>query len=108
MADNVIEFTDANFESEVINSATPVVVDFWAPWCGPCKLIAPTIAELATEFAGKVKIGKINTDDNPEVATQQGISAIPTVMIFKGGSVVQRFVGVTAKPKLLEAINSHL
>lgn len=108
MAGNVVEFTDANFSTEVLSSDAPVVVDFWAPWCGPCKSIAPVIEELATQFAGQAKIGKVNTDDNPQVAMDHGISAIPTIMIFKGGEVVQRFVGITPKTKLADAITSQL
>ncbi|MBX3450305.1 MAG: thioredoxin [Planctomycetaceae bacterium] len=108
MAGNVVEFTDANFSTEVLSSDAPVVVDFWAPWCGPCKSIAPVIEELATQFAGQAKIGKVNTDDNPQVAMDHGISAIPTIMIFKGGEVVQRFVGITPKTKLADAITGQL
>ncbi len=108
MADNVIEFTDANFQSEVIDSGEPVLVDFWAPWCGPCKLIAPTIEELAGDYDGKVRIGKLNTDDNPQTASSHQISAIPTVMLFKGGEVVERFVGVTPKEKFVASLDQHV
>jgi len=108
MAGNVLEFTDDNFQSEVKDSAQPVLVDFWAPWCGPCRLIAPTIEELANDYAGKVRVGKLNTDDNPKVATDLGISAIPTVMLFKGGNVVEKFVGVQPKPRMSAAMDSHL
>ena len=108
MADNVAEFTDANFESDVLTSESPVLVDFWAPWCGPCKMVAPTIEELATEFEGRVRIGKVNTDENPETATTHQISAIPTVMLFKNGEVVERWVGVTPKEKLSAALESHV
>jgi thioredoxin 1 len=107
MAGNVVEFTDQNFQAEVIDSGNPVLVDFWAPWCGPCKMLAPTIEEQAGEFAGKVRIGKVNTDENPQTATNHRISAIPTVMLFKGGQVVEKFVGVTPKEKFAAAINSH-
>lgn len=108
MAGNVAEFTDQNFQSEVIDSSSPVLVDFWAPWCGPCRMIAPTIEELAGEYSGKVRIGKLNTDENPQVATNHRINAIPTVMLFKNGEVVEKFVGVTPKEKFAAAINSHL
>lgn len=108
MAGNVLDFTDDNFETEVIQSSEPVLVDFWAPWCGPCKMIAPTIEELAEEYSGKVRIGKLNTDENPQVAGGQQVSAIPTVMLFKDGKVVERFVGVNPKEKFAEAIDSHL
>ncbi len=108
MSDNVLEFTDANFQADVISSETPVLVDFWAPWCGPCKMLIPTIEELGADYAGKAKIGKINTDENPQAATEYQVSAIPTVMLFKGGEVVERFVGVTPKDKFTASIDSHL
>jgi thioredoxin 1 len=108
MAGNVIEFTDAGFQTDVIGSQQPVLVDFWAPWCGPCKMLGPTIEELATTYSGRVRIGKVNIDDNQQVATDFGVSSIPTVMIFKGGQVVDRFVGVTPKAKLSAAIENHL
>lgn len=107
MAGEVLEFTDGNFQSEVVDSDQPVLVDFWAPWCGPCKLMLPTIEELATEYSGKVRIGKLNTDENPQTATAHQISAIPTVLLFKGGQIVEKFVGVTPKDKFAESLNSH-
>src|SRR5262249_2780535 len=106
MAGNVQTFTDATFQSDVLDSAEPVLVDFWAPWCGPCKMIAPTIDAVATEYSGKVKVGKLNTDDNPRTATAYGISAIPTVLLFKGGQIVDKFVGVVQKDKLTNSLNS--
>ena len=108
MADNVLEFPDGNFQSEVIDSDQPVLVDFWAPWCGPCKMLAPTIEELASDYDGRARVGKMNTDENPQTATTHQISAIPTVMLFKGGEIVERFVGVTPKEKFSEALDSHL
>ena len=108
MAGNVLDFSDGNFQTEVIESPDPVLVDFWAPWCGPCKLLTPTIEELADDYSGKVRIGKMNTDENPQTATNHKISAIPTVMLFKGGEVVERFVGVTSKDKFAAAIDGHL
>ena len=108
MAGNVVEFTDAGFQSEVIDNQKPVLVDFWAPWCGPCKMLGPTIEELATTYAGRAQIGKVNIDDNQQVARDYGVSSIPTVMIFKGGKIVERFVGVTPKSKLSAAIDNHL
>ncbi len=108
MADNVLEFTDGNFQTDVIDSDQPVLVDFWAPWCGPCKMLAPTIEELASDYDGRARVGKMNTDENPQTATTHQISAIPTVMLFKGGEIVERFVGVTPKDKFSEAIDNHL
>ena len=108
MAGNVLEFTDENFQTQVLNSDEPVLVDFWAPWCMPCKMLTPTIEELANDFAGKARIGKVNTDENPAIASSHGISAIPTVILFKGGEVVDKFVGVNPKQKFAAAINSHL
>ena len=108
MAGNVLEFNDTNFQSEVLDSGQPVLVDFWAPWCGPCKMLAPTIDELADEYNGRIRIGKMNTDESPQTATSHGISAIPTVMLFKGGEVVERFVGVTPKDKFASSLDSHL
>jgi len=99
MAANVLDFTDANWQSEVLDSEVPVVVDFWAPWCAPCRTLAPTIEKLAGEFVGKVKIGKMNTDENQETPGGLRISAIPTVLIFQGGKEVDRLVGVTAESK---------
>ncbi len=108
MAANVAEFTDGSFQADVIDSQTPVLVDFWAPWCGPCRMLAPTIEQLATDFAGKVRIGKVNTDNCPQTASEYGISSIPTVILFKGGQIVEKFVGVAPKEKMSTAINKHL
>ena len=103
---NVTEFTDTNFRDEVLQSTTPVLVDFWAPWCGPCRMIAPVVEELAGENAGSVKIGKINIDNSPGAAQNYGVSSIPTLMIFKGGEVIERFVGVQPKRRLQEALDA--
>ncbi|MBI3467827.1 MAG: thioredoxin, partial [Planctomycetes bacterium] len=99
MAGNLKEFDDANFQQEVLQSTTPVLVDFWAPWCGPCRMLTPTIEELAKDYEGKVKFGKLNTDDSPDTATNYGISSIPTILFFKGGDVVDRLVGVNPKSR---------
>ncbi len=107
-SDAVLELTDDNFESEVIGSDVPVLVDFWAEWCMPCKMIAPTIDELANEFHGKVKVGKVDTDANRDVSVKFGINAIPTVMLFKGGEVIQKFVGVTPKAEFATALNQAI
>ncbi len=94
---DTLEFTDANFEAEVLKSDTPVLVDFWAEWCMPCKTLGPTIDELATEYVGKAKVGKMNTDSNREIPVKYSVQAIPTVLIFKGGEVVEKFVGLKGK-----------
>ena len=103
---NVKEFTDQNFETEVINSDQPVLVDFWAEWCGPCRMLAPTIDKIATDYAGKVKVGKVDTDSTREVSMKYGISAIPTVILFKNGQVAQKFVGLRQEKDFKEAIDA--
>ena len=102
----VLEFTDENFEAEVLQSGAPVLVDFWAPWCGPCRMIAPTIEELAAEGSESFRVGKMNIDDSPGTPSKYGVSAIPTLLIFKGGDVVQRFTGVTGKADLQQALTA--
>ena len=103
-----LEFKDATFETDVLQSDVPVLVDFWAPWCGPCRMLAPTIDAISEEYEGKVKVGKVNTDENPQIATQHQINSIPTLMIFKGGQLVERLVGAVPKEKITEKLNAHL
>ncbi len=102
------EFTDDNFEAEVLNSDIPVLVDFWAPWCGPCKMIAPIVEELEGDYDGKVKVGKLNTDDNQKVAMKYGVMSIPTLIIFKDGEAAERIVGVQAKQAIATKLDSVL
>lgn len=105
---NAIHITDASFEQEVLQSNVPVLIDFWAAWCGPCRMIAPTVEELAVEYQGKAKIGKIDVDNNPQIAMKYGIRSIPALLIFKNGQVVNNIVGAVPKSKLVEALNSAM
>ena len=108
MADNVIELTDSAFDETVHNSDIPVLVDFWAPWCGPCKMMSPIISEIAEEYAGRAKICKLNTDEARDSAMEFGINAIPTTILFKDGQVQNKWVGLTGKKKLAGAIDELL
>ena len=107
-AENTLTFTDGAFDQDVLKSDTPVLVDFWAPWCGPCKAMAPTVDAIATEYAGKVKVGKLNTDDNPATAMRYSIRGIPTLLLFKGGQVVEQVVGLADKDALKKVIDKHV
>ena len=106
MAGALVELTDDNFDEEVLKADRPVLVDFWAPWCGPCRMIAPVIDELANEVGDRFKVCKLNTDNASNVPAKYDISGIPTLLVFKGGEVVQRFVGVTNKADLLKALEA--
>ncbi len=99
-----ITLTDANFDAEVLKNTKPVLVDFWATWCGPCRVLGPIVEEVAKEMAGKAVVGKVNVDENPTVSQQYGIMSIPTVMIFKGGTVVKQFIGVQSKEVLVSEL----
>ncbi len=102
------EVKDATFQVEVLNSQVPVLVDFWAPWCGPCRMVAPVVDEIAQDYAGRVKVVKINTDENPTVASQYGIRSIPTLMIFKDGAKVDMVVGAVPKTTLATTLEKYL
>lgn len=104
-AETVVEFTDSNFDTEVIQASEPVLVDFWAEWCQPCRMLAPTIDALASEYDGKAKVGKLDTDSNRDVAMKFGIAAIPTVILFKDGEVKKKFVGLTSKEQFKSALD---
>ena len=106
MSDNVKEYTTDDFKSEVVESDAPVLVDFWAEWCGPCKVIAPVVEELATDYKGKIKFGKVNVDDNNMVASEYGVRSIPTLLIFKNGSVVNQIVGAVPKEKITDILDT--
>ncbi len=104
----VVTITDAEFESSVLQSDKPVILDFWAEWCQPCKMLSPTVEAIAGEYEEKVKVGKLNVDDNPNIATKYGIRGIPTLLFFKGGEVVQQMVGVKSKAEIKKVIDENL
>ena len=101
----VNQVSDASFEGEVLQSDLPVLIDFWAPWCGPCKAIAPVVEELATEYAGRLKVVKMNVDDNPQTPSRYGVRGIPNLIVFKGGQVHDQIIGAVPKAQLVKAIN---
>ena len=105
---NAASVSDQDFELEVLKSATPVLIDFWAPWCGPCRQIAPTIDQIAAEYAGRLKVMKMNVDENLDVPARYGVQGIPTLLLFKGGDVVEKLVGAYPKPALVSRISQHL
>ena len=104
--ENLLEITDDNFEAEVLKSDIPVLVDIWAPWCGPCRIVGPIIEELAGEYAGKMKVGKLNVDDNSETAMKYQVQSIPTILIFKDGQEIQRIIGARPKPAFKKEIDA--
>jgi thioredoxin 1 len=108
MSENLRTFTDENFEGEVLKAEEPVLVDFWATWCAPCKMIAPIIENVADEFKGKVKVGKVNVDENNGVSVKYGIKGIPTLLLFKSGEIKEQVVGVTTKEAITRMIEQHL
>jgi thioredoxin 1 len=108
MSDKITHLTAANFKDTIEKAATPVLVDFWAPWCGPCKMIAPILEELATELAGQLTICKVNVDDHGAIAAQYGIRAIPTLLLFKGGQLVEQLVGMMDKATLKTKVSAKL
>lgn len=108
MTNEPIHVTDANFEQTVLKSEIPVVVDFWAPWCGPCKMVAPTLDKLAKEYEGRLLITKVNTDENPEWATRYGVQGIPTMLLVSGGKIIHRQVGALPEPMLREIVSQFI
>jgi thioredoxin 1 len=108
MADKVSEFTTENFDTEVLKSDTPVLVDFWAEWCGPCRTIAPLVEEIAIEYDGKIKVGKVNVDENQEVSMQYGVRSIPTLLIFKDGAVANQVIGAVPKTNITQLLDQSL
>jgi thioredoxin 1 len=106
--ESLVQFTDANFEQEVLKSDKPVLVDFWAPWCGPCRTVGPVVEDLAETYKGRVKVGKINIDDNPKTATSYGVMSIPTLILFNKGDIVDKLIGLSPKDRLEGLIKKAL
>jgi thioredoxin 1 len=105
---NIIEFTGQNFEDQVLKAGKPVLVDFWAPWCAPCRMMGPTLEAVAQQYAGRALVGKLNVDDNQELATRYNIRGIPALLLFKGGQVQEQMIGATSKDKITQMIDKHL
>ena len=108
MAENILEFTDAEFDTDVLSSETPVLVDFWAEWCGPCRTIGPIVEEIANEYSGRIKVGKMNVDHNPEVPPKYGIRSIPSLLVFKDGAVSDQIVGTVPKNNITSVLDRIL
>ncbi len=106
--ESMVQFTDANFEQEVLKSKKPVLVDFWAPWCGPCRAVGPVVEDLAEAYKGRVKVGKINIDDNPKTATAYGVMSIPTLILFNKGDIMDKLIGLSPKERLEGLIKKAL
>jgi thioredoxin 1 len=108
MGDNALQFNDVNFQKEVLESPVPVLVDFWAPWCGPCRMVAPVIEQLAVDYKDRAKVGKVNVDESFQVADRFSIRSIPTLLIFKGGAVVDQMVGASSRDVITRMLDKHL
>lgn len=108
MSGKLLDFTDGNFQTDVLDSDTPVLVDFWAPWCAPCRMLTPTVEQIAGEFTGRLKVGKVNVDDNFQTATKYNIRGVPTLLLFKKGAVVDQMVGASPKDNIVKMIQKHL
>lgn len=105
---NTVNFTDASFDKDVLNAEVPVLVDFWAEWCGPCRMMAPTVDQVASDYAGKVKVGKLDVDTNQQTASRYGIRGIPTLLLFKGGQIVEQKIGAIGKPEFQKMLDKHI
>ncbi len=106
--DNTLTFTDGSFDTDVLNSDTPVLVDFWAEWCGPCRMMGPTVDQIATDYKGKVKVGKLDVDSNQQTASRYGIRGIPTLLLFKGGQIVEQKVGAIGKNDFVKMLDKYV
>ncbi len=107
-SETILELSDASFDQEVLKSDVPVLVDFWAPWCGPCRAVAPIVEEISSAYEGKIKVGKLNVDENPSITMKFGIRSIPTLLVFKGGEAVEQIIGAVPKGEIERAVDSAL